>query len=463
MFDKARKYDVIVVGSGAGASIVDSALRQNMQVALVDRGPLGGTCLNVGCIPSKMIIFPADRVMEIQEAGKLGIEASIQRVDFAAIMERMRRVVSGDREHIRESIGQTRNLDFYEMEGRFIDGNTLQVGETRIRGNKIFLASGARSLIPPIEGIEEIDYLTNESALELTERPTSMVIIGGGYIGVEFGHFFSAMGTDVTIVGRNGRLVPEEEPEISDLLKGSMSERMPVHTRTEVIEARRDGNGYVVVGRDRHTGEVREFPTEQVLIAAGRKSNADLLQVEKAGIETGPRGYIRANEFLETNVPHIWAFGDAIGKHMFRHTANREAVHAWHNATHGEHGHKIPVDYRAIPHAVFSYPQIASVGLTEEQALGEYDILVGEARYLDVAKGIAMMETDGFAKAVIEKESGKILGFHIIGPYAPILIQEVVNAMALEGAVREATAGIHIHPALPELIVSTLYNLREPR
>jgi len=158
-------------------------------------------------------------------------------------------------------------------------------------------------------------------------------------------------------------------------------------------------------------------------------------------------------------VEHVWAFGDAIGKHMFRHSANREANVAWHNSV---HDHKAAMDYRAVPHAVFSHPEIASVGLTQEQAEQEFDVLVGTAKYLDVARGQAMIETDGFAKAIVEKGTGKILGFHVIGPYASILIQEVIDAMANGGNARWVTQGMHIHPALPELVVSTLYNLREP-
>jgi dihydrolipoamide dehydrogenase len=195
-------------------------------------------------------------------------------------------------------------------------------------------------------------------------------------------------------------------------------------------------------------------------VAAGRKSNADLLQVENAGIETDENGYIKVNEYLETNVDNVWALGDATGRHKFKHVANREASIAWHNFA---HDHKTPMDYHAVPHAVFSYPQIASVGLTEAEANEEYDILVGEAKYLDVAKGQAMMETDAFAKAIVERESGKILGFHLIGPYAPMLIQEVVDVMANDGTAGWVAQGMHIHPALPEVVVRALYSLREPR
>jgi dihydrolipoamide dehydrogenase len=178
--------------------------------------------------------------------------------------------------------------------------------------------------------------------------------------------------------------------------------------------------------------------------------------VANAGIETDARSYIVANPYLQTNVKNIWALGDAIGKHMFKHTANREAGIAWHNS---QHSHQTAMDYSAVPHAVFSYPQIAAVGLTEAAARQEHKVLVGRAKYNDVAYGMALVEEDGFAKAVVDADSGKILGFHIIGPYAAVLIQEVINAMANGQRAGELTRGMHIHPALPELIVTTLGNL----
>lgn len=453
---RTKTYDVIVIGSGSGGSIVDAALNQGLSVAWVDKGPLGGTCANVGCIPSKMLTVPADRIVEIREASRLGIRADVQHVDFGAIMERMRRPRAHTQRQMGEAIAQVEGLDFYEMQGRLIDDRTLQVGERRIRGDKVFVVAGARPAIPAVPGLEQAGYLTNDTVFDLEERPDSMVIVGGGYIACELGHFFSAVGADVTIVQRNERLAPGEEPEISELLRQKMSERMRILTSTEVVGVQQGGQGVTVIGRDRRTGERVRVSGQRILVAAGRTSNADLLQVQNAGIQTDPRGYIQVNEYLETHVPHIWALGDIIGKHMFKHTANREAVIAWHNS---QHEHKAPMDYRAVPHAVFSYPQIASVGLTEEAAKKAHRVLVGRARYDDVAYGMALVEQDGFAKAIVDAESQALLGFHIIGPHAAVLIQEVVNAMAAGSPAGELGRGMHTHPALPELVLSTLGRL----
>ncbi len=453
------KYDVIIIGSGSGSIVVERALTSGLKVALIDKGPLGGTCLNVGCIPSKMLIFPADVIVEIQEAEKLGITADVKTINFNLIMDRMRKTVKEGQEEIKHSITHAKDLDFYEDGAYFTGDYTLMVKGEEIKGEKIFIVSGARPLIPPIKGIETCEYLTNENVLALTERPESLIIIGGGYIAAEYGHFFAAMGTKVTILQRGDRLLPNEEPEISDLLKKEMKKRMEIHMDTEAVEVKKNKNAYTVIGKEVRTGRKKEFTAEKIMVAAGRKSNADLLKVENTGVETDKRGYIKVNEYLETTKPNIWAFGDAIGKQMFRHVANTEADIAWHNSLHEK---KIPMDYAAAPHAVFSCPQIASVGLTEEQARKEHDILVGKAPYSRVAKGMAMMEDKGYAKAIVDKKSWKILGFHIIGPHASILIQEVINAMATGGSIESIGKGMHIHPALSELVLATLGNLREP-
>ena len=453
-----KTYDVIVVGSGSGGEIVDAAVSHGMTVAWVDKGPLGGTCLNVGCIPSKILIHPADRIMEIQEAKKLGITAEIKNINFHAIMERIRQPINESHEAMQRGIDQAENLEYYKGEGHFIKDYTLEILGKEIQGEKIFLGSGARPFIPPIKGLDSIPFLTNENVFDLTEKPDSMVIIGGGYIAVEFAHFFSAVGTTVTILQRGNRLIPNTEPEISELLKRQLKRRMHIYLNTEVVEVKKQGNMITVTGKDSLTGKEVTVTAEKILVAAGRKSNADLLKVENTGVKTDTRDYILVNEYLETSKKNIWAFGDAIGKAMFKHVANEEATVAWRNAF---HDHKTKMEYHTIPYAVFTYPEIAAVGMTEEEAKKNHTILVGRARYSDVAKGGAMMEHDGFTKAIVDKQSGKILGFHIIGPYAPMLIQEVINAMALGGDISLLTHGLHIHPALPELILRTLGNLSE--
>jgi mycothione reductase len=454
-----KKYNVIVIGSGCGLSIVDESLAHRKRVALVDKGPLGGTCPNLGCIPSKMLIYTADVVAGIQEAGKLGIDAEIKNIDFKSIMARMRKFVAGNQASIRKNLKREKKLDFFEGEGHFTGADTLEVNGEAIRGEKIFIATGSRPLAPPLPGLEGTDYLTNETLLELEERPESLIIIGGGYIAVEYGHFFAAMGTRVTILEMADRLVLSEEPEIAALLQKELRRRMEVVTGARAREVKKDGRGIVVSISDNKTGRSRKFQAARLLVAAGRRSNADTLRPEKAGIELDGRGYIKVNDYLETTQKNIWAVGDANGRQMFTHVANREAAVAAHNALHDD---KMKMDYTAAPHAVYSHPQIAAVGLTEAEARKSgKKILIGRAKYTDIAAGEFMMEKKGFAKAIVAGDAEKILGFHIIGPYAPILIQEVIDEMTGGGSVSHVQQSLHIHPSAPELVQRALENLSE--
>jgi mycothione reductase len=454
-----KEYDVIIVGGGSGLNVAEFALIHGLKVAVVHAPPIGGTCQNFGCIPSKMLVFPADRIMEITEAKKLGVDASIQQVDFPAIMERMRNMRTKEQEHELKEIQKVKNFTYYLGEGHFVEDYIIEVDGKKIRGKKFVLSTGARPLVPHIIGIDAVNFLTNESILDLKEKPESIIIIGGGYIAAEYGHFFAAMGTKVTILHRQERLIPVEEPEVSELLKKEMEKRMSIQTNIDVIEVKKQNDMYLVIGKDVRNGEEKHFTSKTIFVAAGRKSNADLLQVEKTGVEVDSRGFIKVNEYLETSKKNIWAFGDAIGKFMFKHVANREASLVSHNIVHDQ---KAKMEYHAIPYAVFSHPQIASVGLTEEQAKKKYDVLVGKTMYSSAAMGLAMMEQNGFTKVILDRKSGRILGFHIIGPDATILIQEVINAMVSGSGTSEPVfKGLHIHPALPELIQMAFQNVRE--
>jgi dihydrolipoamide dehydrogenase len=293
--------------------------------------------------------------------------------------------------------------------------------------------------------------------LQLKERPNSLIVIGGGYIAVEYGHFFAAMGTRVSILEMADRLVLAEEPEISQVLKNELGRRMDVYTGVQAEEVKSNGHDVTVVVKDLQAGGHKEFTAQKILVAVGRKSNADLLKVENTGVEVDKRGFIKVNEYLETTKKNIFAAGDINGQQMFTHVANVEASLAADNAIHGK---KTRMDYSAAPHAVYTHPQIASVGMTEETARKSHKVLIGRAKYSDVAQGEAMMEEIGFAKAVVDAVNGKLLGFHIIGPYAPILIQEAINAMASGAGIDQIRTSMHIHPSITELIPEVLSNLK---
>ncbi len=452
-----KTYDVIVVGAGdVGLGIVFKAASQGLSVAVADKGNPGGTCVNYGCVPSKTLIHTADRIIEIRQASAFGISAHIAEIDFGDIMQRMKETVSSGRRSIEKALEESDNIDFFRGQAHFLNERTLAVGKQRIRGRKIFIASGSRPTVPDIKGIDSVDYLTNETVLNLKEQPGSLVIIGGGFVGVEYAHFFSAVGTKVTLIIRDMDLLPFEEPEISELLKNEMGRRMTLLFGSDAVEVRRSGKGYEVLVKNRESGAIQELQADAVMVTAGRTSNADLLSIENAGVEINESNYIKVDDYLRTNKRHIWALGDAIGRAMFTHAGDHEAELAWHNARSRK---KLPMDFQNVPHAVYTSPQIASIGLTEKKAREKYDILVGRAAYSDTVMGEAMLERSGFAKAVVEKDSGRILGFHIIGPHAAILIQEVVNAVLNRSDMRSITGSMHIFPALSNLVTETLGNV----
>jgi mycothione reductase len=380
----------------------------------------------------------------------------VKRIDFPAIMDRMKATINESRTWMKNEIASSEGLDFYNDEARFVDDYTLKVGKETVRGRKIFIATGARPLIPTLKGLNKINYLTNENLLDLREKPESIIIIGGGYIGVEYAHFFASLGTRVTVVQRQSRLLANEEPEIADHLKEELSKRMDILTNWETVEVWEKKGVYTVILKNLETGYEKAISGATLLVAAGRVSNADLLDVHKTGVTMNRANYIDVDDTLQTSRANIWALGDSIGRQMFTHAGDMMQRVAWRNATSRK---KISFDFSLVPHAVFTRPQIASLGLTQEQAAKSHEILVGRANYSDVVMGDAMMEGKSFAKAIVEKKTEKILGFHIIGPEAAILIQEVVNAMARGGDVKSITDNMHIFPALSEIIPETLNNL----
>jgi mycothione reductase len=455
-----EQFDVLVIGSGSGMLVASAAVEQGFKVALVEHGRMGGTCINVGCVPSKMLIYPADVLATIKDSEKLGVHTTVDSVDFNNIMTRMHTLVNHDSGHQAAAVEATPEMTWFKETGEFTSDYTMQVGAHTITAKVIFIVSGARTAIPLIKGIENIDYLTSDTVLELQQPPKSSIIVGGGYIGMEYGHFFASIGTKTTVIQRPYRVLPEEEPEISDLLKTELEKRMEIYTGYEAFEAKQEGTQKTLVAKNRQDGSAKEFSAEALMIATGRVSNADILKPEKTGVKLDEHGFIKVNEYLETSKKNIYAFGDAIGKQMFKHVANYEAGVAWHNAI---HDHKVKVNFSAAPHAVFTHPQVAAVGLKEEEAKQQhYKILVGRAPYKDTAMGAAMGYPEGFVKVIVEQETGKILGAHIIGPEASILIQEIVNAMVSEtGSFASIAQAMHIHPAMSEVVQNAFGNLHQ--
>jgi len=455
------EYDMIVVGSGAGMNVASSALGQGLRVAVAEHGLMGGTCLNTGCIPSKILLYPADVIRELEDAAAVGVMGRIHQIDFPLILQRARSFVREGRDEMEQAIKQTDQLKVYRDTVEFVGDYTLRAGQETITAPKIVIASGSRPLVPAIPGLAEAGYIDNVSLLELDKPPESLIIIGGGYIACEYGHFFSAMGSVVTILGRNPRLLKGEEPEISAVVERRFARYAIIRTNHEVLRVERRGRKKVVTARDRGTGQTAQFEAREIMLAVGRRSNADLLKPERTGVETDQDGWIKVNPRLETSKPNIWALGDALGKFMYRHTANAESEVVAANVL-TEHKHQM--DYHAVPHAVFGYPQVAAVGITEAQATeAGFHVLVGRARYTDVTKGYAMAEPDSLVKVIVDGETRRILGCHIAGSHAAILVQQIAYLMNAGDQDYYPIADSQIiHPALSEVVVNALANLAPP-
>jgi mycothione reductase len=461
-----REYDVIAIGSGSAMNIVSAVIQENpgMKIAVIDKDEPGGICLTRGCIPSKILLYPAELVRTVGRAGEFGVEVDIRKIDFEKVMERMRTLIGGDINMIRQGLSNSENIDYYPAIAEFVGPYTLKIGDETITSKMIFLCTGSKSIIPPIKGLEKVGYLTSDTVLKMNRLPESIAIVGGGYIAAEYGHFFSAMGSKVTIIGRNPQFLKQEEPEVSALAKNELEKHMTILTNHEVREAEKSSIGKKrLVAVNRENEEKATITAEEILIATGRGPNTDVLHPERGGIETDKRGWITVNEYLETSQPNIWALGDANGRQLFKHAANYESVIVYYNAILNK---KAKVDYHAIPHAVFTYPEIASVGLGEKEAIEKYGkdkVLIGIYRYEDTAKGEAMAVKDYFVKVIVERETLKILGAHIIGPYASVLIQEIINLMYTPKQSAEPIInGMHIHPALNEVVERAFRSLMPP-
>jgi len=398
-------------------------------------------------------LYPAELVRTIEKARELGVDAKIASINFQMVMERMRTLINRDIDQIREGLSSSKNIDYYHTPAEFVSPYTMRVDGTEITSKLIFLCTGSKINIPPIKGLDKVKYHTSDTVLELTKLPESIAIIGGGYIAAEYGHFFSSMGSKVTIIGRNPQFVPEEEPEVSALAKKNLEQHITILTNQEVREVRDMGDRKELVAVDRKSGKNTILTAKEIMVATGRGPITDILHPEKAGIRLNKEGWIEVNEYLETSQPDIWALGDADGKYPFKHVANYESKIVYYNAILKK---KVKADYHAIPHAVFTYPEIASVGLGEKEArakLGQDKVLIGFQKYEDTAKGEAMNVKDYFVKVIVEADTMRILGAHIVGPYASILIHEIIPLMYTEnGSYEPISDSIHIHPALSEVV-----------
>ncbi len=456
--------EFLVVGSGSGLEVANAAVNQGQSVAVVEKGPLGGTCLNRGCIPSKQLLYHADVLETVERADEFGIDATVEDVAFAEIVREVNEDVDADAASIQRGLTASDQHRLLDGEARFVDDRTVEVtggpdDGVRIQAETILIAAGTRPAVPPVDGLQTVEYLTSREALELESPPDHLVIVGGGYVAAELGQFFDTFGSDVTIVGRRPNLLPQADAEVAAAFTQRYSERFTVHTGHEAVSVEPAGNGSVTVEARPYEyapepgpvdgGEHVQVTGDELLVAAGRVPNTDTLNLDATAVQTDDRGFVATDEFLRTDQPGVWALGDIVGEFLLKHSANHEARAVARNIF----GEELqPVDYSAMPFAVFASPEVAGVGVRETE-LRETDreYATNTYRYEDTARGDAM-HAEGMVKVLIDL-NGEILGCHIVGPEASTLIQEVVVAMRSgSGTVRDIRDAVHIHPALPEVV-----------
>lgn len=461
-------FDLVIIGSGSGNTLVDERFA-GWKVAIVDRGPFGGTCLNNGCIPTKMFALPAEYAVSPREAHRLGIDLALRGIDAVGIRDRVFARVDPISEGGLEWRKQSANVTVYQGTASFDDPHTVSIalnngGLTRITGDQFVLASGSRPRWPHIPGLDAPEVAgrvhTNETIMRFDQVPEHLVIIGGGYIAAEFAHIFSGLGSRVTVLARSASLLRHEDPEVAAEFTQELAERVSVRLEQNVVAVEADEEGLVVLCRD-HNDIDYDYPADLVLLAAGRIPNSDLLDLSAAGVAVREDGFVVVDEHQRTTAAHIWALGDICSPWMLKHVANAEARVVQHNLLHPDR--LVASRHDAIPHAVFSHPQVAGVGATEtDLRIAGQRYVKAVHKYADVAQGWAMEDQGHFCKLLGDPATGLLLGAHIVGPDASVLIQPLIHAMAHGESYRGlARQEYWIHPALSEVVENALLELED--
>ena len=450
-------FDLVIVGAGSGNSLLTPELADR-RVAIVERGDFGGTCLNRGCIPSKMLVHVADVATSTRHAGRLGISATVEEVHWREVSERVfGRIdpIAAAGEEYRRGLD---NVTVYKGQARFCGPRHLTVGDSEVTGDVIVLAAGARPFVPAQPDLSAVPFHTSDEIMRLAEPPHRLLIWGGGYIAAEMAHVFDAAGSDVTIVNRGPRLLRAEDVDVSERFTTAYRKRFRVLTSTQVLTADTTPAGEIAL-RVCHDGDDETLVADVLLVAAGRVPNGDELNVAATGVTLDEAGYVRTDEYGRTAATGIWALGDICNPNQLKHVANAEARAVAHNLAR-------PTDLRPvrlgpIPHAVFASPQVASVGATEQALAATGRPYRRSVRpYGDTAYGWAMEDDTGFCKVLSDPATDRLLGAHICGPDAAVLLQQLVQALACDLSVERIARGqLYIHPALSEVVEQALLGL----
>ncbi|MFN3236875.1 MAG: FAD-dependent oxidoreductase [Pseudomonadales bacterium] len=452
-FKKPAKFDrdVVVIGAGSGglvAALIVATVKG--KVTLIEKHKMGGDCLNTGCVPSKSLIRSAKLVHDMERGDALGVHSQKVDFDFANVMERVQRIIKAIEPHDSVERYESLGVDCEIGVGKILSPYEVEVNGKVITTKNIIIASGAGPLVPPIKGIEQVDYLTSDNLWELREQPRRLVVLGGGPIGSELSQAFARLGSEVTQVEAMQRILVREDPEISDMMVGRLQQEgvdVQVNSMATAVEVEGDEK-YLVVESN---GESRRIPFDQLLVAIGRKANVSGFGLEELGVEISPRGTVAVDDYLRTNYPNIYAIGDVAGPYQFTHTASHMAWYAAVNALFGSFK-KFAVDYSVVPWATFTSPEVARVGMNETEASEagvEFDVTRYDISGLD--RALAEEEAFGVVKVITPKGKDKILGVTIVADHAGDMLAEYVLAMKHGLGLGKIMGTIHTYPTMAEM------------
>ncbi|AFM03163.1 pyruvate/2-oxoglutarate dehydrogenase complex, dihydrolipoamide dehydrogenase component [Bernardetia litoralis DSM 6794] len=461
-----KTYDAIIIGTGqAGVPLATKFANEGKKVAIIEKNKIGGTCVNNGCTPTKTYVASARRAFVAKNSKDLGIETKDVKVNLKKIKERKDEIIANTHIGIKKLFSGLENLDFYQGEGSFLSENSIEIKtengkNKKIEGKQIFINVGGKTIIP--KEYQKIDYLTNTSILELEEVPKHLIILGAGYIGLEFSQVFARFGSKVTVLQQNERFLKKEDKDVADEIKKVLEkESITIHTNAQNIKVVQKEKINISFEKD---GKEQKIKGSHILISVGRKPNTKNLNLEKAGVKTDERGYIKVNQHFQTNKKHIFALGDCNGKGAFTHTAYND-FEIVRDFIFGKQKRKLAD--RIQCYAMFIDPPLSRVGINEEQAKQQMkedkDLKIVQAfrpmKY--VARAKEKGETDGMMKILINEKTQKILGATFLGISADETIHGVIDIMYANKSYKTIRDAVHIHPTVSELIPTMLENLKE--
>ncbi len=442
MSKAVKQYDYLIIGTGSGLILASAFLESKKKVAIIEKGLFGGTCLNRGCIPSKRLIHAADIIHTLHRAKQFQIEIGKIKVDYQKLVKKTHQMVHKEALSMK-AFYKDSSIDVYPFEGKFIDDYQVKVDGKIIHASKILLDIGSVPYIPPIPGLEKTPYITSDEALLLEKLPSHLIILGGGYIGLEMAHLFSSMGSKVTIVER-GEILAREDPELVAILKGCLSKKVTFLEKREVEKVSFAKGKFSLLIKQKK--EKKRLQGDKLLVATGRKPPVDRLDLQKTSIEVDKKGYILVDRQLQTTQKNVWAFGDCIHPIQLKHLANFEAKFLRDNLFRKR---KKDIAYPPIPYAIFTCPTIASVGNRENSSY------VRSAWYDETGKGWFLGEK-GYLKLFFSKKKKELIGASMIGKNAEEMIHILSIAIEQKMKERDLQRSIFIHPTLSEIIPSAL-------